>query len=200
MALKIDTGPQEEPLALEDVKLHARVDHDDEDDLLRWLIAGAREHVEQTVLNRALITQTWNLYLDCFPAGRELRLPLPPLQSVAGIYYTPEGGQETEFAAANYAVDAISEPGRVVLQRDAMWPGDELAVVNGVRVEFVAGYGDTAADVPQPIRQALLMLIGDLYENREETIVVQGLLVQRLPFGVQALLMNWRIPPELSAT
>lgn len=199
MATKLITAPADEPVSLSEAKLHCRVDHADEDGYLQDLIVAAREHVEQVVLNRALITQTWELFLDCFPSGREIRLPLPPLQSVTGVYYTPFGGAEQTFGAANYVVDTVSEPGRIVLQRDASWPGKDLAVVNGVRIEFVAGYGDDADDVPGPVRRALLLLIGDLYEHREETVAVVGIQLQQLPFGMAPLLQSYRMPPELSA-
>lgn len=196
---RLKTAAANEPVSLAEAKLHCRVDHDDEDLYLQDLITAAREHVEQVVLNRALLTQTWELFLDRFPGEGEIRLPLPPLQSVTGIYYTPDGDVEQMFAAANYAVDTVSEPGRIVLQRDASWPGDTLSVVNGVRIEFVAGYGDAAADAPGPVRRALLLLIGDLYEHREETIAIQGLQLQQLPFGMAPLVRSYRIPPELSA-
>lgn len=198
MATKLATAPALEPVSIDEAKLHCRIDHDDEDEYLEMLIEAAREHVEQQVLNRSLITQTWDLYLDRFPGKAEIRLPFPPLQEVTGVYYTPDGVNEQTFAAANYEVDTAGEPGRIVLKRTASWPGDELVVVNGVRIRFVAGYGDAAADVPGPIRRGLLVLIGDLYEHREETLAVQGMQLQRLPYGLAPLVRNYRMPPELS--
>lgn len=195
MPTVLKTAPAAEPLSLEEVKLHLRVDHSDEDDYITALATAARQHVEGTILNRALVTQTWNLYLDRFPGRGQIRLPYPPLQSVTGVYYTPDGESEAEYDSSNYHVDIISRVGRVVLKKNSSWPGDELQVVNGVRVEFVAGYGD-ADDVPETVRRAILLLTGDLYENREETIVVQGLQVQELPFGVANLLIDERIWPK----
>ena len=54
------------------------------------------------------------------------------------------------------------------------------------------GYGEASA-VPRPIRQAILLLIGTMYENRESVLVAQGVTVAQLPFGVDALLMPYRI-------
>lgn len=195
MPTVLKTAPAVEPLALDELKLHLRVDHDDEDTYIEGLALAARRHVEQTILNRALITQTWNLYLDRFPGRSQIRLPYPPLQSVTGVYYTPEGDSEQTYGAANYHVDVLSRVGRVVLEKNSAWPGDELQVVNGVRVEFVAGYGDEADDVPEEVRRAMLLIVGDLYENREETVGVQGLTLERLPFGMAALLADYRIWP-----
>lgn len=211
--LSLVTGPTEEPISLEEAKAHLRVDGNDEDTLIQSLIVAAREHVE-TITRRALLTQTWDLFFDYWPGpgwrwvpphpyetlvyrpavpgwGSTLVvLPLPPLQSVTEVCYTPAGGEEQTLASTEYVVDTVSEPGRIVVTGDL--PGDELAPVNGVRIRFVAGW-PAAEAVPQTIRQAMHLLVGDFYENREESILIQGLDMQKLPFGVQALLANHRV-------
>ena len=47
------------------------------------------------------------------------------------------------------------------------WPTDALRAINGVEVEFIAGYGTVGADVPPEIREAILMCVGDMHSNRE---------------------------------
>ena len=47
------------------------------------------------------------------------------------------------------------------------WPTDALRSINGVEVEFIAGYGPVGADVPPPIREALSMCVGDAPSTRE---------------------------------
>lgn len=200
--LSLVTAPAEEPLTRDEAKAHIRVDLDDENTLIDGLITAAREHVE-TVTRRALLTQTYDLYLDDWPCPRpgrpgwpweelEIKLPRPPLQSVEGIFYTPDGGQEQELASSEYEVDAVGEPGRVVIT--GTLPADELKAVNGVRINFVAGW-ESAEDVPQTIKQAMLLLLGDFYENREDSVLIQGLEMQQLPYGVQALLATHRVWP-----
>ncbi len=46
-------------------------------------------------------------------------------------------------------------------------PTDALRAINGVEVEFIAGYGIAGQDVPAEIREALLMCVGDMHSNRE---------------------------------
>lgn len=191
MTLKLITAPATEPVTASEAKSHLRVDTTADDTLIGTLITAARQHVENH-LRRALITQTWELVMDAFPAGDVIRLPRPPLVSVTSIKYTDEDGNESTFSSAAYVVDTDSTKGRVVLKSGETWPSDTLAAANGVRVRYVAGYGEASA-VPRPIRQAILLLIGTLYENRESVLVAQGVTVAQLPFGVEALLMPYRI-------
>lgn len=192
MSLTIKTAPAVDPVSVEDAKTHLRIDHSADDSYIGSLITAALQYVERAETNRALITQTWNYYLEAFPGGDVLELPLPPLQSVTGVYYTPDGDSEATFSSANYTVDTDSEPGRVVLNSNASWPGDELEEVNGVRVEFVAGYGDSATDVPEPLRQAIRLIVAELYENREDVVIGAGNSVVPVPYSSKMLLQNYR--------
>lgn len=191
MGLVLLTGPLEEPVSVAEAKAHLRVDTAEDDTLIGFLITAAREHVEAHC-RRALITQTWDLFLDRWPRGGEIVLPRARLVSVTSVQYHDEDGGTSVFSAANYAVDAAGEPGRVRLQAGASWPSVGLRPVNGVQVRFVAGYGAATA-VPRGIRQAVLLLVGALYENREEVIVAQGVSIGVLPFGVKALLAPHRV-------
>jgi len=193
MTCTLLTAPTIEPLTISDIESHSRLYSPDERVLIESYIVAARELVE-TWTNRALITQTWVLWLDSFPCGH-MSIPRPPLQAVTSITYFDEAGEEGTFSAENYIVDTASVPGRVALNASAMWPTTTLRAVNGVRVEFVAGYGDTADDVPMTIRQAMRLLVADWYENREATLIMQGITVEALPTGVDALLRSHRIIP-----
>ena len=191
MALILVTGPDVEPVSKAEAKLHCRVDISDDDDLITALIVAARELCE-TITQRALITQTWDLVMDDWPGGDVLSLPLAPLQSITSISYTDEDGNSDTFSADNYVTDTESQPGRAALKSTASWPSTTLQEIAGVRVRFVAGYGDAGSDVPQSIRQAMLLLIGHWYEQRE-AIVTSGAVPQEVPFAVQALLATHRM-------
>lgn len=191
MALKLITAPAAEPVSASEAKSHLRVDTTADDTYIGTLITVARQNVESH-LRRSLINQTWEVVLDAFPAG-VIRLPKPPLASVTSIKYTDDEGNESTYSSANYVVDTDTEPGRVVLKSGQTWPAVTLAAANGVRVRYVAGYGAAGSNVPQAIRQAILLVIGSLYENREDVLVAQGVSIGVLPFGVVALLAPYRI-------
>ena len=187
MNLRLFAGASVNAVSLEEAKLHVRQDQSADDDLILGLIELAGNYVEETC-NLALVNQTWDLFMDAFPGG-EIVVPKMPLVSVTGIYYTAEGAVEATFASTNYVVDAYSQPGRIVLDDSAAWPGNELVVVNGVRVRFVAGFGTGGSSVPRMIRQAMLLMIGHWYENREAT---REKALSNVPMGVDSLLWNWR--------
>lgn len=193
MSLVLIIPPAEEPVSLSEMRLHLRVDHDDEDALIQALITAARQHAE-TVTRRQLVTATWELREDAFPSGPEWPLPLPPLQSVASVKYLGEDGTEQTFDASNYVVDTASEPGRIVLKPGASWPSGPLYPAGAARVRFVAGYGGASA-VPEPIKAAIKLIVAHLYEHRElmyESVYAARALTA-MAFSADALLWPYRV-------
>ena len=160
-----------------------------EDNLLNTLIAAAREDCEK-FQNRAYCSQTWELWLDDWPTKGVLLIPLPPLQSITSIDYYDTEDAAHEFDESNYFVDTKSEPGWVVLNSGASWPSTTLRPANGICVTFVAGYGAASA-VPKNVKAAMLLLIGHLYEHRED--VITGLSVVQMPLASQHLLWKDRV-------
>lgn len=206
MALRLITAPSVEPLTLAQAKAHLRVDHSDDDAMIGMLLAAARQHIDgrDGWLGRALVTQTWELVLDSFPggcaganSGPEIKIPIPPLQSVTSISYDNADGDPTVLPADTYTVDTDSAPGWVVPNSDSPWP-TTFNAINAVRIRFVAGYApstdsppDLRANVPAPIKAAILLMLGTLYENRETIVIGQSAVT--LPWAAEALLAPFRI-------
>lgn len=167
--------------------------------MLTGLITAAREWCEG-YQNRAYITQTLELTLDKWPAF-PLNLPRPPLASVTSIKYFGTDDTEYTLDSAVYFVDSDSEPGRVSLGYSKTMPTVTLRTANAVKIRYVAGYpaGGTeaapepAANVPQKVKQAMLLLIGHWYMNREA--VITGAISREVEFSVQALLSLDRVVP-----
>jgi uncharacterized phiE125 gp8 family phage protein len=185
------TPPAIEPISLDKAKEACRVDFTDDDDYITGLIVAARHKAENT-LQRALITQTWDLYMDAFPRDRRIVLPYGKLQSVTSLKYLDSTETENTVAASEYHVVTWTQQGSITLKRDKQWPAVTLQSVGGVRVRFVAGYGDETA-VPADIVHAMKMMIAHWYENREQVMVGQGLTLIDVPLGVDSLLWPHRI-------
>jgi len=160
-----------------------------EDDLLTRLITTAREDCED-FQRRAYITRTYELWLDAWPDGDKITIPMPVLQAVNSITYYDTAGDDYEMDEEDYIVDINNEPGRVVLAYGKAWPSTTLQPANAICIEFDAGYGAAAADIPAAVKQAMLLLIGHLYENRE-AVTEKSTVV--LPMAVESLLWKNRV-------
>lgn len=184
MRIKLVTGPASEPVSLDEAKSQLRVDGNDENDFITGLITAAREHVEQ-VSRRSLMPQTWRLSLDAWPCSDEIELPKPPLQSVTSVIYKDTVGAQTPLSTSAYIADSDSEPGRVVLAYGQSWPSGTLYPANPIQITYVAGYSNADA-VPAWAKQALKLIIGHWYENREDTIA--GTIIKGIPLGADSLI------------
>ena len=123
--------------------------------MIQLYIQAARSYVdaEDGFLGRGLVTQTWLLTLDEFPTD-EIKIPMPPLQSIVNIAYDDPGGNSTTVSADDYYVDVAKEPGWIV--PITAWP-TPLDAINAVRIQFVAGYApneDSPADLTANIPEA----------------------------------------------
>jgi len=167
LSLKRTVDATIEPVTLTEAKAHVRVTGTDEDTLITSLIIAARQHIED-LTGRAFIQQTWVLKMDQFPADNLITLPRCPALSVTSIGYVDTDGNSQTVSSANYQTDLSSEPARIFPDPDASdtWPGTD-DVLDAVTVTYTAGYGTSASSVPQWIKQAVLLLVGHWYENRE---------------------------------
>lgn len=162
MATRRTSAPSVEPVTLAEAKVHLRVTHSSEDALITALIVAAREHVE-SVTGRKLISQQWELIQDAFPCG-PVQLPFSPIITIDSVKYLDDDGALQTLDTAEYAKDTYSVPGWV--SPVDTWPST-YDTINAVTIAFTVGYGATAADVPASLKAAMLLMIGDLFENRE---------------------------------
>lgn len=187
MGLTLVTSPTLEPVTRDEVKLHCRITDPSQDSRVDRFIMSARSYAENR-LGRQLVNATWRMTLDRFPdtmgntSGsssvwsmpiisswsdqRLIVLPRPPLSSVTWVKYYDLDNTLQTFSSANYTVDTDSQPGRIQLNYAVAWPftRDRL---NAVQIQFVAGFGGTAAFVPDDIKHAIEMLAAHYYEHRE---------------------------------
>lgn len=166
-----------------DLKLHLRVDHDDEDTLIEALRDAAIAHIED-YCNVKLGDVTAVLYMDRFPTVFEI--PVGPVQSVQSVSYDPTTATNVTLAASAWYADLVRKPARVGIINP---PSTADYNFNGVQVAFTVGYPE--ASVPAPIVHAIRLIVGHLYEQRQQVVV--GVSVAELPLGIHALLNPYRI-------
>lgn len=187
--------PAVEPITLAEAKSFLRVDTADDDDLIASLIMSAREACE-AFIHGYLITQTWRVSLDAFPADfvAPIVIPVEPLQSVVSfVWHDYQYNQTTgtvatngpgPFLATDYLVDTDSEPGRIVLPTTNAWPGVELWPVNPIQITVKAGFGDTAVSIPRAYINGMRMCIAHWYENRP-AVESSGAVPKEIPMGAE---------------
>jgi uncharacterized phiE125 gp8 family phage protein len=137
----------------------------------------------------ALITQTIRVELLAGPpAGSVIMLPIPPAQSITSVAYVDTAGATQTLASAAYSLFSGAATEALLLEADGYsWPST-LAGVGSFVVTYSAGFGDTAAAVPQELRQAILLLVGSWYSNREGIAPVD---MKRIPDAVISLISSW---------
>jgi uncharacterized phiE125 gp8 family phage protein len=184
--VKVTEAPLAEPVSLAEAKLQVRVSHNTEDALLTSYILTARRLCEQ-IARRTFMEREYTGQLDDWPLDGEIVLPYPPLVSVDAITYTDDDSTVHTLDSALYAVDTHSDDGRIVLRRGSQWPTARLDDVGAIEIVWTAGYED-ADDVPEEYKQAILLLVGHFYENRESVIMVQGMTAAEVPWTIRRLL------------
>jgi uncharacterized phiE125 gp8 family phage protein len=194
MNYRVTVGPTAEPISIEQARTHLRIEafgsppaHPD-DDYVEGLITAARLWV-QAYLGRAIGTQTVVVSLDAFKD--KIELPLAPAQSVESITYIDSNGATQSVASYqfnNYKTPAIIRP-----LFNQSWPSTR-AQESAVLITYTAGYtvGESPDEfaVPEPIIKAMQLIIGHLYENRQEVSTME---TYELPMGVKTLLQPYRI-------
>jgi hypothetical protein len=123
-----------------------------------------------------------------------LELPMGQLAAsspiVAFTYLDPNGATQT-LDTSVYELDTYSVPGRVRLKDAQTWPLT-LDHWNSVVIRYSVGWAGTGTDlIPQPIKQALLILIAQMYENRVPELATRALVP--VAFAYNALISPYRL-------
>jgi uncharacterized phiE125 gp8 family phage protein len=159
------SDPSTEPISLAEAKLHARINQETEDALIASYIKTAREEAED-YMSRGLITQTWQLALDCF--YETMVLPMAaPLQSVTTVQYYDINGTLQTASSTLYDVDTLARPGRIHRAATQTWPTLQAdRRIGRVLITYVVGFANDAA-VPERIKQGIRLYVGYLIDDRE---------------------------------
>jgi uncharacterized phiE125 gp8 family phage protein len=191
---RLVSPPDDDLLTLEMAKLHLVLETSDDDVLLEQIVAAATKHAE-AFCGRGFVIQGWEALFPAFPVADPCKDTYFELSKgnisdpdEVEVKYVDSEGVEQTLDPTGYLVDDASVPGRVRLAPDASWPSTQKRW-DAVRITYEVGWEPAA--VPEPIKQAVLLLISQMYEQR--TPEVTGTIVSPIKFSFEALLSPFRI-------
>ena len=182
----------EELVTVTDVKTHLRIGEDIEDELLEIYIGSARELCEADT-NRSLKLKEYMLYLKEWYG--KIILPYPPICQIKAITYIDEYGIEQTLPRGYYL---INRNGDLILSDIVLETRLNSEVEDAICIHYEAGYKSTdiiaepnkELVLPVAIKQAILLLVGYFYENRENVSQVNQV---ELPISAKHLIRKYKV-------
>lgn len=210
-ALRVITPAAVEPVTLADAAAHLRIDaygspaEYPEATLIEAMISAAREYVEH-VSGLTLAAQTLELSARSFAAlcryegDGVIELRTAPVLGIDSVAYVDADGVTQTMADTDYLLDDAATPPSLHLAYGVTgWPTTRDQP-NAARIRFTAGYGaaggsPTVDVIPFTLRAAVLLMLGHLYDNREETVRGEGggTLPNPNPLGITALIERHKL-------
>ena len=163
--LVLATNPTTKVVSVTDVKSHLRIDTSDEDALLGLYIDAATEMAEN-FCGRHFITHEYKLYFDSVTSIASLVYPDCVLDSVNPVNWIDANGDTQASLEAH--IDAYSNPSIAYLNSGFVSSTLKSDASNVFWFEFKTGFGDTSADIPEAIKQAIKLIVADMYYFRED--------------------------------
>lgn len=185
--LALITPPAVTVVSVDDAKEYLRIDNDLEDGRIETMIKAATRKLE-SYTGVAFITQTWDVFLDCFPMqtmkgpwwegvrdgaigdvfSKSQNIVLPIGRAQALVQFSTYGDDNVDVPAtpSDFITDTVGNRARVGLKTGGVWPQTVLRSNNGIRFRLRCGFGDTPSTVPDDIKEAVLEYVAHMYENR----------------------------------
>jgi len=179
------TPPTAEPLTLAQVKTHLRLDGSEEDTLLTSLITTAREHLERET-GLCLITQSWRSYLDRWSKDGIVRIEKYPVRTIDAVTVYEADGTAVEVPLEDHLLDGEGHPARLWLKS----PPEPGQAMNGIEIDFSAGFGEAGADVPDTLKRAMSIHIAHMFAFRG--VVSPDQQPAGIPDGYERLIAPYR--------
>lgn len=189
---RLVTPPSGSPVSLDEVKQHLNVDFTDDDAKLEIYITAAAEYLDgwSGILGRCILSQQWSQGFYGFCESGALRLPFPDVTAVAVSYYDAAGDLQI-LPPESYELLADGIGSFIQIKRQFSLPALDCDRAEKVTATLTAGMAATPDKVPKPIKQAILLLVGSWYENRETAS--NAATFSALPMGFDALIAAYKI-------
>lgn len=161
MTSKRISDPAVLAVTVQQAKAHLRISANDDDDVVQSLLAAAIDFLERDT-GLSLINQTWRFWFDAVPDDKVLLIDRRPANDIVSFIGYDLTGNAASIGAESYFLNTVTVPARLRLAADQDWQ----VAVNGLEVDVRSGFGETGADVPSSLVQAILCLVAHWYEFR----------------------------------
>ena len=186
-SLKVDTAATTPIFTTAEAKDFLKVDTTADDTIIDNLVAAATESC-QIYTNQYFINTVVTQYSDNWKEFYSLYKS--PVSSITHVKYYDKDDSLQTLASSNYILDDTYEPARIGIAVDGELP-NVADRINAVQVKYTVGYGTASTDVPEGIRTAIILTVGNWYENRQS--VITGRTATELPLSSQYLLDQFKI-------
>lgn len=186
----ITSGPASEPLLRADVKNWLKIGSNitADDTLIDDLIVAAR-NAAQEYTGLLFLPQTVQETRDEITDHDAFPLRWAPVTAVSSITYLDSAGNQQTLSTDIYGVDLYTGSGKpaesyVYRKSGKSWP-DVWQQRRTVTITYTCGFASASA-VPADLKNAMRMLISDMYQNRTDY-------VKRYPTAAEHLMNPYRI-------
>lgn len=195
----VSEQPDTEPITLEEVKGHLEYYGNLKDSYIQGLITTARRLCEGYV-GLSLVTQERSLKLDRFPCSRyengwkrHIEVPYGPVQYIVSFSYENEDGTTTTLTeGTDFLLDTHNRLARLYPIENGeidSWPTDNKYILNGITINYVAGYDDVSGTpVPSEAKTAIMRLVARMFEDRGDSLKDEI-----IDWGTQTMLDNIKV-------
>lgn len=160
------TSEGDEFITYDEAKRHLVVDHDDDELLITAQIAAARKWCE---LRTGRFFTPTNITLSRNGFSSEMKLRHKPVQEIVSIVYDDGDGTGNDLASSYYDLDKYHNCVRLAYGQT--YPSTRYHW-DSVRITYRVGHYEAGSpeqvSVPEDVKRAALIVLGDLYEHREK--------------------------------
>lgn len=180
MKLEQTTAPVNNPVSDDLVEQQLRIGDGDDPLIVSNAIKFGTNQVEKDT-GRALINQTWTMYLDKFPCNETIYVPKGKIQSITSFQYRNTSGVLTPLVdGTDYRIDDIGGIRRI--EPIGSWPEVQSDRNNVVQLVWVAGYGADESSIPDWAKQAILLKCQQSYDGTDVMDAYESAIVTEMLF------------------
>lgn len=166
-----------------DLKTHLRITFSDDDSYIAALEKAAVHRIEEYT-NLFLLTSEVVQYGEKFSDLNILYKS--PVQSGGAVYYKKNGAW-VEFDDIEFVY--LIKPARIYQSEDSTLPEAD-DIFQAWKATYNVGFS-TVGRIPDPLIQAIKIMVADMYENRQSVIV--GKIVSEIPKTAEYLMNPYKI-------